>query len=950
MELETMVWPYSFGEATVDRSQAGAKTGGDYCPWLLGVDGKYRGEVKTFDGFRQYDRLPGTSRKQGIVHILIAANWTAGDTVIIADRTFTATAGVPAAMQFQIGGTCLTIATSLGAAITADASNFNTVVVGGSAYFAWVTFNFVGASSTNTFTMTTAVAGAGAIDPSSNSTRTAAGNFQTALTGLDLDVTYMKYVEMLNPYSGLTRGYILRVGDRLIFAYRDNLTSAGGGSTWNNYWILEGGDTVSPNWSEYRISVTYSGRVIYISGVKNGASVAKVLYWHPVYGIMVLRDFGPKVMALTGGAVTFTINETTSATDLLGFGYYQYALRYYDSTRRRRSGISTPSGPSTAPTIFDLTKYRNGVLSVTNDTGKPLPNDYSDIEVFTTIAAGLAPSNNTLPPGGLLFRRNRIPVPTTGTTSYTLTYDMGTAGGEDQLSDESLVLLERYDPISGVVNTTVPAMQCIEFYEGAMFAAVVEDGFLNIQWSPLGRIEPENMQALNVYRTRIPAFSGAHFVQAGDFLWLLGDGESYRIQKRGASLSIHKMLEGYKFVGPSSSTVVGSTIIGVTYSGVLLVNGNTGDHQQIGALDRFVNNRWSKNLTGLRASSSKDTRERIYLAYDGRSNCVYLWNRAVGECVQLWISTNRITLLVDAWWNNLCTGRLPNDYTDAVRVFILTDFMSISGVRGGCRLIYPNDYPVTDDVGIANMIGFNDTYSKLEVTLDSATFNSPYTEIVVVTGAVTTLVGDLAGGMLYLLAGSNILTGYLIKGNTAYSAGKVTLYISGNITSVVNTVAAVPMALCPVVYGFLLGPIPSPMFADDLLSRRTVDGASVVLSQLSRGTSSTHPLIVYGLSRQDDSGDTVVKDENASVNNPLAPGSGIPWRNTWSETAGTSYTPDLSTPATGASTSSGLFADLLGDGGLLYPTLVCLKPSITLAVLGLYLTGRINPNQSVHST
>lgn len=630
----------------MDRSGSSHLAGSDQFPWLLGIDGRYRGGITSGLGFAQLARFPGTDNGVGTAMDGLHATYT----LIINNNS--AISGMSAATTVRCGdivigflggtpsgaATCEKLATAdLTAAefarvLTTYHSDAVEMVQSGhvDTSFAWVTWRYKTRPTLNQWTAD-APNGAVTIDPSSDVNRSTSTflRSKTDINGGIIDITFAKYVEILKTGNTTYRGFIIRIGGRLYFLYWTTDSSDAA----PRVMVVQGGDTADIDWSKVRMSVTYHGRVAYIAGTNTNGTIqaSKVLYVHPRYQTLVCRDLGPGTGTVGQNSCSFTFSGGTGNPVIVerdpggsysfdntfaNFGHYQFALRYYDPYRQRMTARSDPvtttlfdDGTGDALTVWDPTLPHDSTWGMT-DAFKPIRQDYSRVQVFSSIGATLKADFTSWPAGGFLFKRNEFAINREG---------IGGAGGDwvyypattinpgtppnyrDSITDDSLVAYsDRYDSIADVVNTTPPAMEQIQWYQGCNFAACPFDGFVDLRWTPLDRIEPENFPALNVFKTKIRVCDAAHFVVAGDVLWLLGDGESYRIQKAGINLSIHRMLVGYQFVGPNAATVMGSMIIGLTRTGLVAINGTTGDVQQVSASDRIVTQRWVNNLVGVK--------------------------------------------------------------------------------------------------------------------------------------------------------------------------------------------------------------------------------------------------------------------------------------------------------------------------------------------------------------
>ena len=952
---DNMPWSYRFDEASLDQSQSASATGPDQIPWLYGVDGRFSGGLRTFPGHKYYGSLlepDGT----GVVRFNSQPN--NGDTLTIDGLTITFVTAAPAGNQVQIGANRNVTAGNLNTFLTAQtgySSVTNGQVAGTTTYgYAWTTFKkLVDDDPAVTAHAFSTVSGGRLTLLPSGGTLT---RFQYQ-DPANRECSFTHYAEILETGTTYYRGYVMRIGGSVFFAYK-----RGDGTN-----AFDGLHFITDGVTDYKLGVTYFNRMIYIVGSDGTNSFAKVVYYHPRYLKMVTADFGPGPTTVgpnSHGTPTVVTKDAASHLDL---GEYGLLPRYYDSTRFRYSTI--PVNIETASAVYAAgAATQMDITWQMIDSFSPLANEFDYVAIYSTISSGLTEFNTARPSAGFYFRRNLSPL--TGSSTAHWIYSLGDGSItfptlEDGLPDEGLVLQEAYDPVADFVNTTVPAMEGIQYYQGSNFALVNTDGYIDIRWTPADRIEPENLPILNTRRTRIRANGVAHFRVAGDYLWVFGDGESYRIQKVGSALSIHRMLDGYHFVSPYSTTALGTTIIGVTTTGIILINANTGETSMLRVAEKVILDRWVNNLEAVK-SSGIEARAKIYTAIDHKLGCVYIYCRPAGEVLQLWPSQNRATMLVDCHWNWITTGYLPNTRTGPMRAIITTEDAGGPGLPTEgvpATIISPSFspefnallYPASELTELSSMSGVEpNTQTEAIKSITTITYSAPLTEIKVSTFTLhLTAEGRLAGAVFYVLTGAQAGRKYKIvqsvdDGNDLY------LYIVGDIRTIdgLALAAADKIAIAPVVTAAALWPLYSNKYAGDYRTRRVVEGMSVMFGQ-GDYTTVDYPLLQYGLCRQVHIGDVdalaaTLTDIGADdpENNPATT---LPWTNHWSTTVGEGQTLNLSTPGDGGTLDAGLYAHLLADGGLLYPTFQINLPGANFEILDVMVTGRAEPTEQVNS-
>lgn len=976
MERDTAdnaIWPYRFKDASQDQARSASDTGPEGPPWLYGVDGRHRGGLASFEGMSKYSSLvqdlfgdpsnsyvPGSGeRALNEIIVVFYGNPSNNQYIRLGSSTsngpyITFTTAASTSETAQIGATAYATAqnyvTALGTCLgAAKVTNEAVYRHDTQTNFAWVKFNLDYTTNPTKAMNTSNVV----MYPDS----TSVWKVLPCITTTNAEITFAKPFEIRKTANTFVRGIVMRIGMELVIGY----TTTEGGSAFTTYAHVTTTDTTG-----YKLSVTDDGRCLYIVGTDGTNSLARVAYWHPDYSQLIVTNMGTALSTVTGSSPAITATATSGNTYRIPLGGVVCAYRGYDSTRQRWSPMTEISG-DVAPSPFAPTTDRYFRVNYSLPTAQQaiaVANNYNEIELYSTISSGVnlvGPAANQA--GGVQFIRTTFDC-TAGTTA-TYTGGDATAGTyADAMTDTALVLQEYNDPVLDYVESTVPQMEAIHFYQGANFILTQSDGFVNIQWSRLDRQEAENFPPLNIKRTRIRANGGAQFVEAGDYLWVLGDGESYRIQKEGESLAIHRFLDNFSFVGRTCATTLGSDIIAVSTQGVQLINGNTGTAEQITALDRLIHRRWSKLLRG-KLYSGKDIREKIYCAYDGRLHAVFIYCRPAAECAILWVSTNRVTMLTDCLWSYMITSYLPNTRADAKRALMFTEDVgadnapsSFSSYYLPGNILYPADTPQT----LPNMAGLTvanlDDLTNLTFTA-TAGVSSGY--VYVGHGSTSDVTAEtsyqtlFSGGMLYVLTGSLAGSKYpIINANR----GTQLFYLASTNSAVATAINNQTVCIAPVVTAICGWPLGSLFSESDLMSRRVVDSATCRLGNASTLTTGTYGVCTYGLVRQPNTGDDTILSEYG--NGTDYPGTtddlenrsavALPWTNTWTASGGGSYTLNtsaLSSQADGGTPDSGLYADLRGDGALLYPTIQFNLPGFRFNLLGMWLYGKVHPNESV---
>ena len=908
---DQITWPLLFSGPTMNRASTAASSDANQLPWLIGIDGRSRGALEPFPGVGMYG-YPPTSYNATI---------TVTDYSLGAATTVTIN-GTNLLINLATAGSNNAAATNLASGIAAmNTALATTSAVGNVVTVVWKTGYGYGA-------FTWSFSSAALSGTPGNMTAVYAGDAATTI-----DAQAAKYLEIRLGSGSLLRGYLVQKTNGTINYYYKKGT---GGDPFTDF------ITVATSTSAYKIGVAGGGRVAYIVGSDGaGSSIAKVITSKSSgFGqLLSVFDMGPSGDTSTIGAPAY--KATTNTTGALDVGYYLFAYRYYDSIRRRYSAMSTPylRGSYTANDRFEIANNGNvGAAWTTADPFKPLtttkgPYDY--VQVFSSISNG----------DGAVERGN-YPLYARGTLALSNDYWTWSGAGkwgavtvDDYYSDDSLVFLgQSWDPVGEYVNTTVPVLEDIAFVSDTNFGIEPSDEMLTIRWTPLNRAEPENFPPLNAKKTNIPAGGAAHFVMAGDYLWLLGEGESYRIQKRGGAIAIHRMLEGISVVGNNCSVAVGATIYTVTTQGILAINAETGDYQQIATADRMILKRWANNLTDASATSS------VFAAYDSRLAVVTFLNKPCGEALQLWLTTSRVTMLVDMWFDFMFDGRIPNNPGKGVSTVLISELADgpLTRSTGGFFLQFNSVRPTNPNMmgltsGLSNDLIGGLVGTPLAVALDGS--NTKLTFIGSPWAQSLTGRGRFTGCVLYPLSNSTISGYKVIDSDQDAISYRHYLWLSGDQRSHFTTSTKVSIA--PVVMAALGPPLPG-FYNGDMLTRRLTKSVAAVLSQASSITTGTDNIFEYSLVRGNNAGDETVLDAVSGTPMNVAARS-LPWTASYPVVkAGVGVTLDTSTP-------KALFAYYPADGGILYPGFRFCRSGDWVSVLGLFVLGNLNPNQQVES-
>lgn len=939
-------WPYIFDNVTMDRSKASHLASQDRLPWLIGVDGRHRGGLHVYEGHKFFDSL-GTCHTATIT--VDNSPLTNLHTITIDGVAITAKDTRTSVDEFvRAPGSTTAIATNIAECLNETFTGAREPAGGAGAILATSSSNVVTINWWPGDTVTPTIA------ESAGDVTLSGANLTETRVVTNPTVDFCKYIEVRTTANNIARGFVWRDGatGNIWFTY----TVGFGSGTFTNTIQVNNNST---NWSAYRMNCTVSGKIVYILGTDGTNTEGRVIYFDSTKGVFFTHNFGiptgiigDNSFTAANISISSAIADLTSPPDTVygHDGEYEMFVRYYDNNRRRWTPLS-PSVTFAHATVGTIPCAHQ--WSMDDDWSPFSANRFDQAEIWSAVSSGTVDGATYVPGGGPLFKRSTRTIisdiwyhqaaVSAIVDSVAENWINGTATRFDSLSDLALSSqFDQYDWLSDLVTQGVPDLEQIEWYGGANFGLANTDGFVDIRWTPLNRIEPENFQALNLKRTRIRAQGVAHFRRSGDYLWVLGDGESYRLQKRGSSLSIHQMLSGYKFVGPNSTTAVGSSIIGVTTSGVLQINGNTGAYTQIAALDRIVLLRWGLNLE----TDNQD--QAIFVEFDERLGAVYIYNRRLGECIILWTSTNRITMITDCWFQCMTSGYIPDDRAGGRRVWFVTEntTQSIDSItQAGGHMLYTEDGTKTDGPNIFGLTtGSGNDIVNITGTPSSVTTVSTNSVLTIATGNTSIVAGRLVGAVMHVLTGALAGNSYKIQASGTESSSVIKIAFTGTEPGTTLTTSDI-VSIAPCVLGFLGWPLASNIFRGDILSRRVVDTMTCLVGTTDGTitTTSGYGLFQFGLTRYDQVGDDTVKAQ--VTGDPLAEAtSTFPWTipTGWEVSTGVSMTVD-------PSSANQMFTQIAADGAVLMPSFKCVVSGIRYTLLGIYAFGRVEPNQNLVS-
>lgn len=116
------------------------------------------------------------------------------------------------------------------------------------------------------------------------------------------------------------------------------------------------------------------------------------------------------------------------------------------------------------------------------------------------------------------------------------------------------------------------------------------------------------------------------FQQAGQILLGFSKNRVFFVLRDGAFVRITTAHNGYGVTGPYAAATIGPIVYYVTHQGVRAVYPD-GRLDEVGALDWLISKDWADDL------------DRISMAYDPDTTCLYILNPVKGKAVTLWFSS-----------------------------------------------------------------------------------------------------------------------------------------------------------------------------------------------------------------------------------------------------------------------------------------------------------------------
>lgn len=275
---------------------------------------------------------------------------------------------------------------------------------------------------------------------------------------------------------------------------------------------------------------------------------------------------------------------------------------------------------------------------------------FDTVEVFRSINLGRSTE------GAILYLEQSLTMPGTSGAWDALTVTLGTT------LDEALVYWDQYDPSKDIVKNP-PAGGAIGYYGGMTFLSsdLDENGGRDTSHSsPMH----DSMEYFSTYNTRKgTTLEGRplRYLPAGDVLVLLATNSVTHIQKNSSDGSLIYTVFHYNrgLSAKLAAHTVGNSILYLTNNGLHLLNSNDMNIGRIQTADGLLLDDW------------KDDLHKVTSGYDSLMDASYLLNPDTGQILQIYHSTQSISLLEEAWFSFVSEG-LEFD-GDAQRAYFATE-------------------------------------------------------------------------------------------------------------------------------------------------------------------------------------------------------------------------------------------------------------------------------------
>jgi hypothetical protein len=216
--------------------------------------------------------------------------------------------------------------------------------------------------------------------------------------------------------------------------------------------------------------------------------------------------------------------------------------------------------------------------------------------------------------------------------------------------EDALAVSQRFDVFQDVTRAMPTNVYSVEVYANQVYlltadkqpdsvggSAVNEadtQNFLTLGWSATHRIAPENFPPANQYYTRLPANDRAKLAVAGNYLYVMGTGPVYRVQRVATGVDVVELPVALELHGRDAVCEVQGDLIAVCRDGVHLLEGGGTTLTRLPEFDRVVRD----FVTDLQPAE-------VSCAYDAQLNAVFVHLRRM--TMVYWVATRQLTVLDD---------------------------------------------------------------------------------------------------------------------------------------------------------------------------------------------------------------------------------------------------------------------------------------------------------------
>lgn len=394
------------------------------------------------------------------------------------------------------------------------------------------------------------------------------------------------------------------------------------------------------------------------------------------HGQVVLLEYYPS-------EVNLGLTQADSDVRALLPGNYSFAYRLRSSTTGRLSGISEISQSRTVN--FDplaylgsssgaSSGYTGGSGLGTSGEGIPLlaameicynPDKYDQAYIYRSVRVESAGGTFT---SKIYFLETIIDLEDYATVNSPLPDELGMSRAQSiyyfNLEDKMLVQKPTYGDRE-IFDEEMPNGGSSKYFEGTLLISklrtavapstdenTIVDTYLGVgelRWSSLYEPSPELFPVYNRYVPSPPSDDILTFQFAGPHVIGFSKNRQYIIRREGGDLRVEPMHDGYGIAGYHGADTVGSLIYLVTTKGLKTVDGY-GQLEAVNSLNQLLADDWASTI------------DTVSVAYDSRSNVLFILNPDLEQAAVLWFNTAMVTELHDLPFKLVKRGPWPDPF------------------------------------------------------------------------------------------------------------------------------------------------------------------------------------------------------------------------------------------------------------------------------------------------